>query len=75
MAPSSNKPSDSRRVKIDELRARQQATERKRSMIFVGPGTDTPGTSRANYGRYDADVPDEDVEALEGLSEPEPDAI
>jgi hypothetical protein len=36
VATSSKKTTDSRRVKIDELRAQQKATERKRSMIFVG---------------------------------------
>ena len=36
MASSSKKSSDSRRVKVDELRAQQKAAERKRSLIFVG---------------------------------------
>jgi hypothetical protein len=36
VATSSKKPTDSRRVKIDELRAQQKAKERKRSMLFVG---------------------------------------
>jgi len=36
VASSSKKASDSRRVKIDQLRAEQKAKERKRSFIFVG---------------------------------------
>ena len=36
MASSSKKQTDSRRIKIDELRAQQKAAERKRSFIFVG---------------------------------------
>lgn len=36
MASSSKKAPDSRRVKIDQLRAEQKAKERRRSFIFVG---------------------------------------
>ena len=36
MASSSKKQTDSRRIKIDQLRAQQKAAERKRSFIFVG---------------------------------------
>jgi len=36
VASSSKKQTDSRRIKIDELRAQQKAAERKRSFIFVG---------------------------------------
>jgi hypothetical protein len=36
VASSSKKSTDSRRARIDELRAQQKATERRRSLIFVG---------------------------------------